>query len=120
MSNRDSDGSFTIPATPEGREDPGAAPGAEGRGSAEQAHLVQRVTAEEMAGWVRLEHISWETAERLIAAAKQNFVRPSRAERHAADAPEDPATPLDEGNEMTEGVAPSGDGARRARRGTKK
>jgi hypothetical protein len=122
MSNRDPDASIKTPAPPEGREEPGAPPraGVADRAAAEPPRLVQRISAEEMASWVRLEHISWETAERLIAAARQDFVRPSRAEPGARGARQDPETPLAAGNEIPKGVAPPRGDAQSAPKKTKK
>lgn len=104
MSNRDPGAPVEIPAPPEAH---GAPPRADvdPQAAADPPLMVQRVSVEEMASWVRLEHISWETAERLIAAARQDFHRSPRADRDVPDAPPDPATPLAGENEMPEGVA---------------
>ena len=122
MSNRDPGAPVEIPAPPEAHEAPGAPPpvGAADPAAADPPLMVPRVSAEEMASWVRLEHISWETAERLLAAARQDFHRSPRAERAARDAPQDPARSSAGENEMPEGVATPGGRAQSAPQQTKK
>lgn len=117
MSNRDSDASVEIPAPPEAHEAPS---GVDPRGAARPPRMVQRISVEEMASWIRLEHISCETAERLITAAKQDFARPSRAERDARNASQEPGAPLDGEDEMPAAVAPPKGRARSGRQASKK
>jgi hypothetical protein len=114
MSDRDHDPPAKRAATPSGRDAPGTAPGAAGASvepgaSAAPSPYLQRVSAEEMASWVRLEHITQETAKRLIKAAKHDFARFVRDDRGAEPLLENASAGAAAGNEATEGGAPDRD-----------
>lgn len=111
MSDRDRDPPGKRAAPRSGRDAPGAAPGAsvEMGAAAAPSPFLQRVSAEEMASWVRLEHISQETAKRLIKAAKHDFARFVRDDRGASPLSENAGASAAGGDESVEGGAPGGD-----------